>query len=133
MSGLMDAAAEAGLAPVACRECGAKVATNDAFQRLFQIIMDRLKTGETVQVKGFGTFRAKLLKGRTMSSPLVEGGQTSFGDKLLIKFHSAPVAKKYMSHDLATKKPKADKGEKNAKPAKKAKPEATAKPKKKAG
>jgi nucleoid DNA-binding protein len=105
----MDAATEAGLAPVTCRDCGAKVATNDTFQRLFQIIMDRLRAGGTVQVKGFGTFRAKLLKGRTMSSSLVDGGKTSFGDKLLIKFHAAPQAKKYMSQDI--KKPKAEKAD----------------------
>lgn len=108
MSGFMDAASEAGLAPVACRECGAKVATQDAFKRLFHVIMDRLKAGETVQIKGFGTFRAKLLKGRTMSSKLVDGGETSFGDKLLIKFQSAPQAKQYMSAGLG-KKQKADK------------------------
>lgn len=124
MAGFIDVAKEVGLSPVVTPD-GEKVSTNDSFEQLWLAILDKLKTGESVAIRGFGTFNAKLLKGRKLQSPLLAGGVGEFSDRLVIRFHASPQAKAYINR---AEKKAAKKGEKAEKPAAKEAPAKKAPP-----
>ena len=130
MPGFNDLAKTAKLNPVVCRSCGKKTPTTDNVDELLRQILDTVKKGETVRIKGFGTFKARLFKGRKLTSPLLENGSVTFEDALVLRFHQSAVAKRYLNApDEEVKKPakgkkavpKAEKpAAKPAKPTKKA-------------
>jgi len=134
MPGFNDLAKTAKLNPVVCRSCGKKTPTTDNVDELLRQILDTVKKGETVRIKGFGTFKARLFKGRKLTSPLLENGSVTFEDALVLRFHQSAVAKRYLNApDEEVKKPakgkkavpKAEKpaAKPAAKPAKAEKPE----------
>lgn len=57
MATLPDIAREVGLDPLVCGACGQQVRTTRVLRDLFDLILARLRAGETVKVRGFGTFR----------------------------------------------------------------------------
>ena len=123
MPGFNDLAKAANLNPVECRHCGKKTSTTDTIDGLLRLILDTVKKGETVRIKGFGTFKARMFKGRKLTSPLLEGGSVTFEDALVLRFHQSAVAKKYINTpDEEAEKPakgkkaqaKAEKAEKPA-------------------
>lgn len=97
MPGFNDLAKTAKLNPVVCRSCGKKTPTTDNVDELLRQILDTVKKGETVRIKGFGTFKARLFKGRKLTSPLLEGGSVTFEDALVLRFHQSAAAKRYLN------------------------------------
>lgn len=99
---------------------------------LFEVIVERTAKGGVVAVRGFGTFEAKVFKGRTLNSPLMKGGKVSFPDALVLRFRQSPAAKK-MINEIAENIGKDSKKAKKAdakpadKPAKKTAKKATKK------
>lgn len=127
MAGFYDIAKEVGLYPVEVEKgedgkVPRKISTDAAFDELWDRVIERLKGGEKVAVRGFGTFQAKLLKGRTLSSPLLEGGTGSFDDRLVIRFHASTQAKAKINEGGPKKKQAKVAGKAAPQPAKKAAP-----------
>lgn len=98
MAGLNDIAKEAGLNPVKIpEEADTKrlknLDTTIPLEDFFSLIIAKCAAGETVRIKNFGTFKMKTMKGRTLTSPLMEGGEISFPDTQVLRFHQSAVAK----------------------------------------
>jgi nucleoid DNA-binding protein len=100
MAGITHIAKDSGLNPVRCPNCGQYIDTSAAVAALFKAIMRRVKSGEKVIIKGFGVFSAKLLKGRTLKTPLMEGGEAKFPDAWVLRFHQSNLAKAFLNKDV---------------------------------
>jgi nucleoid DNA-binding protein len=98
MAGLKDIAKEAGLNPLKV-EGGASVNTLALIEEMFKLIIEKCAAGEKVRIKDFGTFGARLNKGRKLKTPLMEGGEVKFGDILLLKFRQSGTSKKQLNAD----------------------------------
>lgn len=102
---------------------------------VFDDIVARVARGEEVKVQGFGTFKRKMHKGRTLKSPLLDGGEVEYPDSYVLKFHQSPIAKTTLNvaaaKDPAGKKDK-DGPKKTAEPAETPKAKAGSKAAKKA-
>ncbi len=128
MSGLVEVAKESGLKP-------------EVVANVFETILSMAANGEDVRIKGFGTFRRRSYKGRTLVTPAVNNGEPiTYPDSFVLKFHQSTLAKRRINivakkaeqaakakaaEKTATKKPK--KGNKASTPppaAKKKKPKA---------
>jgi nucleoid DNA-binding protein len=123
---LHDIAKEVGLNPIKDDENGIRLDTSEVLEDFFNTIIEHCKNGETVRIKNFGTFKARVYKGRTLKSPLLEDGEITFGDQLVLRFHQSLVAKRrlndgYVPEGEKPKKAAAKKGKKTAKKGKKAK------------
>lgn len=80
-------AKEAGLNPVICTHCGRKVRTDALISNLWAKITERLKAGETVYMKGFGSFAARLMRPRKFTKPQAEfSGVEGFGARYVLRF-----------------------------------------------
>src|SRR5690606_10616764 len=65
------------------------ISTNQ-IHAVFESIFARVARGESVKVKGFGTFSKKVHKGRTLVTPLVnEGKPIQYEDSHYMKFHQS--------------------------------------------
>ena len=85
MSGLSDVAKSVGIKPEVVTE-------------VFEEILARVKRGDNVRIKGFGTFRAKVYPGRTLTSPTVNDGEPIvFGDSTVLKFKQSQIAKQRLN------------------------------------
>ena len=98
MAGLSDIAKEAGLNPAKIPEDAdlkrlKNLDTSIPLEDFFNLIIAKCAAGETVRIKNFGTFRMRTMKGRTLKSPLMEGGEISFPDTQVLRFHQSQVAK----------------------------------------
>lgn len=91
MSVLPEVAREAGLDPVVCPWCGRKVSTLEALDLFFQLILRRIRRGETVKIRDFGQFRAYLRKAR--------GVTKTAGPKVVARFTPAAAAKRFLNQD----------------------------------
>lgn len=69
--------------------------------RAFGVILERVASGNEVHIHKFGSFKASLFKGRTLRSPLMDGGAVTFGDKYVLRFHQAPAAKREINEKAA--------------------------------
>lgn len=122
MAGLADIAKEAGLNPVVDPNTGKKIWTNEVLERFFELILERVASGERVHIKNFGSFSMKLYRGRTLNSPLMEDGEVTFGDRQTLRFSQSQKAKAKLNElappDGKTKKSKKDKKDKGASPKK---------------
>lgn len=85
MAALPELARTVGLDPLLCPHCGRRVQTIDAVDLLFRVILDKVRKGETVTIRRFGTFRAARRVGRGLGKDA--------GDYLVIRFRAAPRAK----------------------------------------
>lgn len=93
---------DVGMNPIQCVHCHRTVHTNQLWPGFFRAIIALLRSGETVSIAGFGNFRATILKGRVLKSPLLKGGKTKFKDKLVMRFHASNTAKRVLNgEDLA--------------------------------
>jgi nucleoid DNA-binding protein len=115
MAGATHVAREAGLNPLRCPECGLRLDTLEAVREFFRVIIRRVRNGEKVHIKGFGVFSAKLLKGRVVKTPLMEGGEIRFTDTLVLRFHQAQEAKEELNRQAGPKRKKRNKKQ-DAKP-----------------
>lgn len=93
---LRDMATELGLKNLRC-DHGCKIDGIGLLEEFFNHILNTLKEGETVRIKNFGTFSAKVYKGRTIKSPVIPGGKKEFGDNLVLRFHQATGAKQRLN------------------------------------
>lgn len=78
---------------VLCKRTGLK---SKDIKALFAAIVDTLanEPETTVVIQNFGTFRLYIQPGRTVQSPVINGGEpVEVKDQKIIKFHSAPGAK----------------------------------------
>jgi len=97
MAGLKDIAKKVGLNPLKL-ETGASVDVMELIEEMFMAIVDECRSKEgSVRIKDFGTFSARLNKGRKLKTPLMEDGEVEFGDMLLLKFHQSTVSKKRLN------------------------------------
>jgi nucleoid DNA-binding protein len=102
MSGLADVAKGAGVKPEIVTE-------------VFQEILARVKKGEPVRIKGFGTFERRMYPGRTLTTPAVNNGEPiEFPDSYMLKFRQSQLAKSALNV-AAAKKAKKDKKPKKSK------------------
>lgn len=109
MAGMSEVAREAGLNPVEDPNSGKKIWTSDVLDRFFELVVQKCAEGETVRIKNFGSFSMKTFPGRTLKSPLMEGGEVTFPDTQVLRFSQSSVAKALLNK-LAPpdgKKPKA--------------------------
>lgn len=97
MPGLNEIAKEAGLNPVEDPETGRKINTSDVLDEFFKKVLEHCAAGETVRIKNFGTFRMRTYKGRTLKSPLMDGGEITFDDTQSLRFHQSQVAKRTLN------------------------------------
>jgi len=81
-----------GLSPIVC-SCGRRIHIMDALMAFFELIVKECREGNTVRIKNFGTFAAKEYKGRKLVTPVMDGGEISFGDSLALRFRQSQVAK----------------------------------------
>jgi nucleoid DNA-binding protein len=56
MATLPELARAAGLDPVLCPHCGRRVQTLDAVDLMFSAILHKIRGGETVSIRQFGSF-----------------------------------------------------------------------------
>ena len=109
MAGLRDVCKEVGLSPIVT-ESGQRVNALSLVEALFDKILEIANSGEIVRIKNFGTFRVKLNKGRTLKTPLMEGGEITYPDMMLLKFKQSLSSKKSINVTELPKKSKKSKG-----------------------
>lgn len=98
MATLKDIAKEVGLCPLKV-DSGASIDTMPLIEAMFAEITEQCRQGEEVKIKDFGSFKVKINRGRTIRTPLVEGGEIKSGDILLLKYHQANKSKKRLNED----------------------------------
>jgi len=84
----------------------------DQIQKTFEVMLELLTKSTELRVHKFGTFKRKLMKGRTITSPVLEGGSITYGDKWVLNFSAHASAKQWLNAKLpieAPEKPKAKK------------------------
>lgn len=85
MSGVSDIAKSLGVK---------KGFVEDVFEEIFR----RVGNGEEVKIKGFGTFRRVVFKGRVLQSPAVNGGDPiKCSDSFVLKFKQTQLAKRKLN------------------------------------
>lgn len=75
MATLPDIAREVGLDPLVCGTCGQQIRTTRILRDLFNLILARLRAGEPVKIRGFGTFRPALHIPRGFARHLKSAGR----------------------------------------------------------
>lgn len=93
---------------------------------VFATILEKVKNGERVLIKDFGTFQVKQVKERTITSPQIPSGSAVVPEHQVMKFKASPVTKDLLNGVERPEKPK--KEAPAAKPAPNGKNGATAKP-----
>jgi nucleoid DNA-binding protein len=87
----------------------------DVVGDVFEEILKRVRNGEQVRIKGFGTFEMRTYPGRTLRTPAVnDGAPITFEDSQMLKFRQSAIAKKRLNASDKAAKATA-KGEKPAK------------------
>jgi nucleoid DNA-binding protein len=83
-------AKDAGLNPVVCTHCGRKVRTDALIDNLWAKLKQRLKEGDSVSIKHFGSFVVKLLKPRKFNEAQREAlGVEGFDARNVIRFQQS--------------------------------------------
>ena len=91
-------AKDAGLNPVICTHCGRKVKTDALIDNLWAKVMERLKGGEAVSIKRFGSFIARKMKPRKFTEPQAEfSGVEGFGARNVLRFTQSGAARAYLN------------------------------------
>ncbi len=72
---------------------GTHVDVEQMVKAVFGLVVEHVAKGHAVKIQGFGTFEAKLFKGRKLVSPLVKGGSLEFDDQLILRFRQSQSAK----------------------------------------
>ena len=85
MAGLQEIAKKAGV-------------RTETVQLIFETVLSEIAAGESVRIKGFGTFDRILYKGRTLVTPAVgEGKPISYPDSWVLKFRQSQIAKRRLN------------------------------------
>ena len=91
-------AKEAGLNPVVCSHCGRKVKTDALIDNLWAKVLERLKGGESVSIKNFGSFMARMMKPRKLTESQAEfSGVEGFGARNVLRFKQSGAARAYLN------------------------------------
>lgn len=85
MAALPELTRAVGLDPMLCPHCERRVQTTDAIDLLFRTILVKLRKGETVSIRRFGSFRAVRRIGRGVGKDV--------GEYTVIRFRAAGKAK----------------------------------------
>lgn len=113
MAGLSHVARECGADPLRCPKCGHQIRTLDSLRAVFRHIVRLVMDGQRVRISDFGVFYAKVLAGRTVRSPILDGGEASFSDSLVLRFSQSKKLKAVLNPDKrSNKKPKRKGGRK---------------------
>lgn len=94
---MWELARKVGLDSILCSKCGERVKGEQNLEAFFQKIIEECKKGNRVKLKNFGAFEAKVLKGRTVKSPLWEGGEAVMDDLLVLRFSVTAKAKRALN------------------------------------
>lgn len=86
MASLPELAREVGLDPLVCPHCARRVSTTEALDLLFETVLDRVRRGEVVHIRHFGSFRAVTRSARGLAKDA--------GDYQVIRFNAAGRAKR---------------------------------------
>lgn len=97
MASAQSIAKQSGLNPVQCGGCGNKINTKDAMDAFYKMILKKVAEGERVTLPGIGTFYAREMKGRTLNSPVLPGGQVDFPDQMILRFRAAGEARRVLN------------------------------------
>ena len=98
MSGLNELCRDIGLNPIKL-ENGFVLNTGELIDALFAGIQERCAKGEEIRIKGFGTFKGRVMDGRKLKTPVVPGGEIDYPDRLLLKFTQSQKSKATMNED----------------------------------
>lgn len=97
MAGLKDIAKRVGLLPLKLDD-GRTVDVIPALEAFFSEIVEECRTpGNTVRIKDFGTFSARMMKGRRLNTPLLKDEESSTRDLLLMKFKQHDTSKQRLN------------------------------------
>ncbi len=94
---LTELAAEVGLDTIRCA-CGRRMKGRHALEAFFNRIIEECRNGGEVRIKNFGTFTAKVHRGRKVQSSALAQGEVEFGDSLVLRFHQSVGAKKRLNN-----------------------------------
>ena len=100
MSSAQDIAKQAGLNPVNCGKCNNKIMTKDAMDAFFKILLQEVKDGGRVLIPGLGTFSTRLMKGRTVNSPVLPTGTMVFQDQYILRFRPSEIVRRVLNPDV---------------------------------
>jgi nucleoid DNA-binding protein len=64
---------------------------------LFASILARVKSGERVYIKDFGTFWAVKRKARTITSPQIPGGTAEIPERMVLRFRPSPITRQVLN------------------------------------
>lgn len=73
-----------------------KPVLDETVRATFDAILKRVSRGEPVNVRNFGTFEAKMFKGRELNTPLMKE-QIIFPDQLVLRFKQSVTAKQQIN------------------------------------
>jgi nucleoid DNA-binding protein len=93
MASLKDVCKKVGLHSLKVEKGATSVDVMPLVEALFEEINEMCRNGEKVGINNFGTFQARVIKGRTLQTPLAPEGEFKFGDMLIMKFRQASKAK----------------------------------------
>jgi nucleoid DNA-binding protein len=99
MASLKDVCKKVGLYSLKVEKGATSVDVMPLIEALFEEINEMCRNGEKVGIDNFGTFQARIIKGRTLKTPLSPEGEFKFGDMLIMKFRQASKAKKRLNED----------------------------------
>jgi len=99
MASLKDICKEVGLHSLKVEKGTTSVDVMPLIEALFKEINEVCRNGGKVGIDNFGTFQARMIKGRTLKTPLSPDGNFKFGDMLIMKFRQASKAKKRLNED----------------------------------
>ncbi len=93
MATFKEVAREAGLNPMLCPHCGRHFSTNNVIKELFRRVLAYIVAGHEVRISHLGTFVTKIVKGRTLRTPIMEGGEVTYGDRKVLTFKQTKAVK----------------------------------------
>lgn len=99
MANTSRVAKEAGVERVVCPRCGSRFRTDELLDRFFKGLIELLRRGEEVRIKGFGVFGARIWKGRTLKTPLIPGGGCKFPDTWVVRFRLSLAARNEINRE----------------------------------
>ncbi len=106
MAGIVEVAKAAGLNPVKCPHCGHNIRTGSVvFTRLFRAILERVRSGEVVNIVGFGFFRRSVRpvrvnpRGRVklVGKDAFDASGEAIGPVIKVVFKQSKVARKFLN------------------------------------
>ena len=92
MAGIIEIGGEL---PAQCPHCRGNLDLGDFIQMMFRRALERLKSGEKVQINEFGVFTAKETKFRAIEG--FDGTKHKARKKRIIRFHASPKAKDFVN------------------------------------